>query len=157
MEGLLIRRTLELDCPADELWRLVSEPDEVASWLGRDVELDLRPGGRGRLTDDDGTVRLPFDTSTGQLIPELWDRWLAWDPVRMVPAYAEAMRGLTAIWIDAGNRDEWYLDIGAQAFVAELAKIGVTDVRFELFDATHMAIDYRYPLSLAFLAEKLSP
>ncbi len=28
-----------------------------ASWLGRDVVLDLRPGGRGRLTDDDGTVR----------------------------------------------------------------------------------------------------
>jgi uncharacterized protein YndB with AHSA1/START domain len=57
MEGLLIRRTLELDCPVDELWRLVSEPDEVESWLGRDVELDLRPGGQGRLTDDDGTVR----------------------------------------------------------------------------------------------------
>jgi uncharacterized protein YndB with AHSA1/START domain len=57
MEGLLIRRTLELDCPVDELWRLVSDPDEIASWLGRDVVLDLRPGGRGRLTDDDGTVR----------------------------------------------------------------------------------------------------
>ena len=44
-----------------------------------------------------------------------------------------------------------------QMTVAELAKIGVTDVRFELFDATHMGIDYRYPLSLAYLAEKLSP
>jgi Putative esterase len=107
--------------------------------------------------DDDGTVRLPFDPRTGQLIPELWDRWLAWDPVRMVPRYADALRGLTAVWVDAGKRDEWYLDLGAEAFVAELAKIGVTDVRFELFDATHMGIDYRYPLSLAFLAEKLSP
>jgi len=107
--------------------------------------------------DDDGTVRLPFDAKTGQLIPELWDRWLAWDPVRMVPRYAEELRGLTAIWIDAGKRDEWYLDLGAEAFVAELAKIGVTDVNFELFDATHMGIDYRYPLSLAYLAEKLSP
>jgi hypothetical protein len=107
--------------------------------------------------DDDGTVRLPFDPKSGRLIPELWDRWLAWDPVRMVPEYADALRGLTAIWVDAGKRDEWYLDLGAEAFVAELAKIGVTDVRFELFDATHMGIDYRYPLSLAYLAEKLSP
>jgi hypothetical protein len=107
--------------------------------------------------DDDGTVRLPFDTKTGQLIPELWDRWLAWDPVRMVPRYADELRGLTAIWVDAGKRDEWYLDLGAEAFVAELAKIGVTDVEFELFEATHMGIDYRYPLSLAYLAEKLSP
>jgi len=107
--------------------------------------------------DDDGTVRLPFDTKTGQLIPELWDRWLAWDPVRMVPRYADALRGLTAIWIDAGKRDEWYLDLGAEAFVAELAKIGITDLHFELFDAAHGGIDYRYPLSLAYLAEKLSP
>ena len=107
--------------------------------------------------DDDGTVRLPFDPVTGQVIPEVWDRWLAWDPVRMVPAYAEALRGLKAIWIDAGKNDEWYLDLGAEAFVAELAKIGVTDVAFELFEGTHMAIDYRYPLSLAYLAQRLSP
>lgn len=107
--------------------------------------------------DDDGTVRLPFDPRTGQVIPEVWDRWLAWDPVRMVPAHADALRGLTAIWVDAGKDDEWYLDLGAQAFVAELAKIGVTDVAFELFEGTHMAIDYRYPLALAYLAEKLSP
>jgi len=107
--------------------------------------------------DDDGTVRLPFDTKTGQLIPELWQRWLDWDPVRMVSKYAAALRGLTAIWIDAGTRDEWYLDLGAAAVVAELAKIGVTDVHFELFDASHGGIDYRYPLSLAYLADKLSP
>jgi S-formylglutathione hydrolase FrmB len=107
--------------------------------------------------DEDGTVRLPFDTRTGRPIPELWDRWLAWDPVRMVPRYADALRGLTAVWVDAGKSDEWYLDLGAEAFVAELAKIGVTDVAFELFDATHMGIDYRYPLSLAYLAGKLSP
>jgi hypothetical protein len=106
--------------------------------------------------DDDGTVRLPFDTRTGRLVPQIWQRWLDWDPVRMVASYADALRGLTAIWIDAGNSDEWYLDLGAEAIVAELAKIGVSDVAFELFDATHMAIDYRYPLSLAYLARRLS-
>ena len=107
--------------------------------------------------DDDGTVRLPFDQRTGQLIPEIWDRWLAWDPVRMVPSYADALRGLVAIWIDAGKNDEWYLDLGAQAFVTELDRIGVTDVAFELFEGTHMAIDYRYPMALAYLAQRLSP
>ena len=74
MEGLLIRRTLELDCTVDELWRLVSEPDEIASWLGRDVVLDLRPGGRGRLTDDDGTVRhlAIDDVVEGELLTFRW-------------------------------------------------------------------------------------
>jgi hypothetical protein len=106
--------------------------------------------------DDAGRPVLPFDPRTGRPRQEVWDRWLKWDPVRMVPEHAEALRGLRGIWVDAGRSDEYFLDLGAEAFVGELASIGVTDVRFELFDATHAAIEYRYPLSLAFLAERLS-
>jgi hypothetical protein len=40
--------------------------------------------------------------------------------------------------------------------VSALADIGVTDVHLELFEGTHMAIEYRYPMSLAYLATKLS-
>ena len=92
----------------------------------------------------------------GRLLPELWERWLAWDPVRMAPQHAEALRSLRAIYIDCGKRDEYFLDLGAEAFRRALAEIGVTDVHFELFDATHRAIEYRYPLSLKYLAERLS-
>ena len=105
--------------------------------------------------DPDGTVRLPFDPATGRLVEPVWRRWLDWDPVRMVPRYAEALRSLRAVWVDAGRRDEYFLDLGAQAFVAELAKIGVAPA-FELFDAAHGAIEYRYPLALRFLAERLA-
>jgi hypothetical protein len=108
-------------------------------------------------TDPDGTVRLPFDTDTGELLPEVWERWLAWDPVRMVPGHAEALRSLRAIYVDCGKRDEFFLDLGAEAFRRALAGIGVEDVYFELFDATHMAIEYRYPLGLRYLAERLAP
>jgi putative esterase len=107
-------------------------------------------------TDPDGTVRLPFDPATGELIPEVWERWLEWDPVRMVAKHADALRSLRAIYIDAGSRDEYYLDLGAEAFRRALEGIDVTDVAFELFDATHMGIEYRYPLSLKYLAERLS-
>jgi hypothetical protein len=107
--------------------------------------------------DDDGSVLLPFDPGTGRLVDDVWQRWLAWDPVRMVPTYADALRGLRGVWLDAGKRDEWFLDLGAEAVRRELATIGVDDVRFELFDATHAGIDYRYPLSLAYLAERLTP
>jgi hypothetical protein len=34
--------------------------------------------------DEDGTVCLPYDPATGELIQEVWARWQAWDPVRMV-------------------------------------------------------------------------
>jgi hypothetical protein len=107
--------------------------------------------------DEDGTVRLPFDPATGQVIPEIWERWLEKDPVRMVAKHADAMRGMRAIYIDAGRKDEWYLDLGAEAFRRALAEIGVTDVYFELFDATHMGIEYRYPVGLVYLADLLRP
>ena len=107
--------------------------------------------------DPDGTVRLPFDPATGKVVPEVWERWLAWDPVRMVEQRAEALRSLRAIYIDSGTKDEWYLDLGAEAFRRALEQIGVTDVHFELFEAGHMGIEYRYPLSLRYLAERLAP
>ncbi|HEY7415693.1 MAG TPA: alpha/beta hydrolase-fold protein [Ktedonobacteraceae bacterium] len=107
--------------------------------------------------DEDGTVRLPYDTATGELIPQIWERWLTWDPVRMVPKHAEALRTMKAIYIDAGRRDQFFLDLGAEAFRRALEQVGVTDIFFELFDATHSAIEYRYPLSLKYLAERLAP
>jgi Putative esterase len=107
----------------------------------------------------DGSVDLPFDPATGALRPAVWQRWLDWDPVRMVPSHADALRGLRAIWIDAGTRDEYHLDLGAQAFRAALGDIGVADdrVHFELFEAGHMGIDYRYPVSLAWLCGQMIP
>jgi S-formylglutathione hydrolase FrmB len=107
---------------------------------------------------EDGTPELPFDPRTGVLREEVWERWLAWDPVRMVPRHADAVRSLRAIWIDGGTKDEWFLDIGGQAFREALKAAGVADdvVHFELFDAKHGGIDYRYPLSLAWLASRLA-
>jgi hypothetical protein len=109
--------------------------------------------------DEDGTVRIPFD-DMGNVIPEVWRRWLAVDPVLMAaePRYAEALRSMRAIWVDAGNHDEYYLDFGATAFHRALKAAGVPDERvyFELFDAGHGAIEYRYPLALAWLVRRMS-
>jgi Putative esterase len=111
--------------------------------------------------EPDGSVTLPFDIPTGRLRDDVWQRWLDWDPVRMVPAHSGALRSARAIWIDAGRSDDWWLDLGAEAFRRALAEVGVDQsggaVHFELFEGTHAAIDYRYPLSLAYLATRLSP
>jgi hypothetical protein len=107
---------------------------------------------------EDGSVDLPFDPRTGVLRDEVWQRWLDWDPVRMVPRYASALRSLRGIWIDAGNRDDYFLDLGAEAFRGALHEIGVGEdvISFELFDGKHGGIDYRYPLSLAWLCERIA-
>jgi S-formylglutathione hydrolase FrmB len=98
---------------------------------------------------------LPFDLATGELKPDVWERWLAWDPVRLAETRVEALRGLRAVYIDCGKRDQYYLDLGAEAFRRQLERIGVTDVFFELFDGTHSAIEYRYPLAWRYLVERL--
>lgn len=104
----------------------------------------------------DGSIDFPFDLETGRLRPEVWERWLRWDPVRMAPERAGALRSMRAIYLDAGRRDEYYLDLGATAFRRELEKIGAAEVYFEIFDAGHGAIGYRYPIALKYLAEHLS-
>ena len=76
------------------------------------------------------------------------------DPVRMAAGHAGQLRSLRGVYLDAGRRDEYWLDLGAAAFSAELDALGVDHV-FELFDATHAAIEYRYPKGLAFLADRL--
>jgi S-formylglutathione hydrolase FrmB len=106
----------------------------------------------------DGGIELPFRLDTGEVIAEVWERWLAWDPVRLAARHPEALRAARGIWIDAGRNDEYHLDLGAEAFRQAVARTGVADdvVRFELFDGTHRGTQWRYPLSLAFLAERLA-
>src|SRR5712691_3968968 len=42
--------------------------------------------------EPDGTPILPFDPHSGRLRDDVWARWLAWDPVRMVARYPDALR-----------------------------------------------------------------
>ena len=82
--------------------------------------------------------------ATGRLIDDVWAQWLDWDPVRMAPRHADALRSMRRVYLDAGKGDEWFLDLGAQAFAAELDKLGVEHT-LELFDGKHGGITYRYP------------
>ncbi len=105
--------------------------------------------------DDPPRVELPFDIATGRLIDDVWQRWLAWDPVRMAPQHVEELASMRLIYLDAGRSDEYFLDLGAQAFARELERAGI-DHSLELFDGTHMGIQYRYPRAIAALARALS-
>jgi hypothetical protein len=100
---------------------------------------------------------LPIDVQTGELKPDVWERWLAWDPVRMARARPDAVRSWRAVYIDSGKRDEYFLDLGAEAFRRVCVELGARDVRFELFDGKHGGIAWRYPIALRYLAERLAP
>lgn len=57
MDETRVTRTVELDAPAEDVWRALTEPALLGDWLDSVVELDVRPGGDGVLVDPDGAVR----------------------------------------------------------------------------------------------------
>jgi hypothetical protein len=93
--------------------------------------------------DRPGRALLPFDAH-GHVLDDVWAQWLRWDPVRMASERAEALRSMHRIYLDAGRSDEYYLDLGAQAFGAELERLGVQH-SVELFEGKHGGLTYRYP------------
>jgi S-formylglutathione hydrolase FrmB len=134
----------EFDGSAEKFWaelqamdRLDMERFENFDLIGYAAAYSPDPGRPGK-------ALLPFDVATGRLIDDVWAQWLEKDPVRMAPRHADALRSMRHVYLDAGKSDEWFLDLGAQAFGAELDKLGVEHT-LELFDGKHGGITYRYP------------
>jgi enterochelin esterase family protein len=91
---------------------------------------------------------LPYNPITGELIPKIWSRWLAWDPVRMLeqPKHLDAMRSLRFIFLDAGLADEYNLQLGTRQVAARLAAASIPFTHEE-FDGGHMNTAFRYDRS----------
>jgi S-formylglutathione hydrolase FrmB len=103
-----------------------------------------------------GKALLPFEIATGRIVDDVWARWLELDPVRMAPRHADALRSMRRIYLDAGRSDEYHLDLGAQAFAAELDALGVQHT-LDLFEGKHGGLTYRYPGAIRELVLALSP
>jgi uncharacterized protein YndB with AHSA1/START domain len=53
-----VERRVTLPADLDQAWELLTEPDELAGWLGRDVVFEPLPGATGSVVEHDGTHRL---------------------------------------------------------------------------------------------------
>ena len=100
-------------------------------------------------------IEMPFTLPTGELQPEVWARWLQFDPVRLVASHAEALKGLKRLYIDVGERDEYALHHGARILARRLEKLGVP-FTFEEHPGGHFAINHRYKVSLKAVATVLA-
>ncbi len=76
MEPLSVTRTTVLDAGPEAAWRAISDPVELAGWLGGSVDLELVPGGAGRFADDDGTARRMV---VAHVAPGRSIGWVWWD------------------------------------------------------------------------------
>jgi hypothetical protein len=139
----------------DVVWDRFRSADHVDESLFTPIEIYGYAACYSPDDDHPGKVKLPFEVDTGRLDADVWQRWLEWDPVRMAPVHAAALKSMRRIYIDAGKSDEYYLDLGAQAFAKELDKIGAEHT-LELFDGKHGGLQYRYPMAIRALAETLT-
>ncbi|MGD9755679.1 MAG: SRPBCC domain-containing protein [Acidimicrobiia bacterium] len=63
----------EFPVPTDELWDAIADADQLGAWLGDELEVDLRPGGQGRLVDDGEVRRLVVEEVTpGERLSFTW-------------------------------------------------------------------------------------
>ncbi len=95
---------------------------------------------------------LPFDLETGEIQADVWKRWLENDPVRLVEKHAADLKSLKLLYIDAGTRDEFALDLGARILCKKLKDFDVPFIHEE-FDDGHMQISYRYNRSLELISQ----
>ncbi len=95
---------------------------------------------------------LPFDLETGELREDIWAKWLEHDPVRLVEKSVENLKSLKLLYIDAGTRDEFYLDLGARILCKRLKDFDIPHIHEE-FDDGHFNISYRQNRSLELISE----
>ncbi len=100
---------------------------------------------------------LPFDLHTGKLRPEVWQRWLAHDPLTMLeqPEHRAALRQMRLIYLDCGNQDEYALHLGARQFSQRLTELAMPH-HYEEFDGGHRNIQFRYDVSLKAISRVFS-
>ncbi len=70
-------------------------------------------------------VDLPVAWPSGELIEEVWNRWLAWDPVVNYADRLDNLRQLSGILLDAGFNDNYELQWGHRLLSHRLTQSGI--------------------------------
>lgn len=99
---------------------------------------------------------LPFDPETGEVFLDRFEAWKAHDPLVFTrsPAAREALSNLELLFLDAGESDEYGLQLSLRRLVAQLVEDGVP-FEHEEHPGGHRGTAWRYDISLPKLARAL--
>lgn len=97
---------------------------------------------------------LPVDLHSGELRPDVWERWLAFDPLLIVDQHAEALRSLKLLYIDCARFDEYNLLYGARRFTQKLRSLEIPH-HYEEYEGTHRYMRHRYDVSFQAISAAL--
>jgi enterochelin esterase family protein len=89
---------------------------------------------------------LPFDPRSAELLPSVWRRFMAHDPIECLRRDPTALRDATLVYLDAGDRDEHGLHFGTRRLAQLLSARGAR-VHHEEFAGGHRGTAHRYDVS----------
>jgi enterochelin esterase-like enzyme len=95
-----------------------------------------------------------FDPKTGAIIDEVWKKYLAWDPVRMVEPHADNARKLRYVHLAAGLQDEHGLQWGHRQLAAKLKALGV-NLTLEEYPGRHGGNHWRFESRFIKMTEQM--
>ncbi|HED64787.1 MAG TPA: esterase [Planctomycetes bacterium] len=85
---------------------------------------------------------LPFDLETGERIDEVWQRWLAFDPLEATVAELDGLRALSHLHLECGLADQFHLQWGLRRFARRLGEAGIPHAHEE-HEGGHFGIGER--------------
>jgi len=107
-----VTREIELDAPPDEVWRALTDADELEQWFANEVELEPEVGGEGVFRWDDGDER---HAVVEEVEPERRFAF-TWDDSRVVIELEEIPTGTRVVVVESPAA-EWSSALELRAFV----------------------------------------
>jgi S-formylglutathione hydrolase FrmB len=100
-------------------------------------------------------VDLPVAWPSGELLQDVWDRWLAFDPVVNVHERLDNLRQLSGILLDAGSADDYNLHWGHRLLSHYLDEAGIAHEHRENPGNHGGRANERYQVALQWLSHVL--
>jgi S-formylglutathione hydrolase FrmB len=100
-------------------------------------------------------VDLPVAFPSGELLQDVWDRWLSFDPVVNVHDRLDNLRRLAGIMLDAGSHDDYNLHWGHRVLSHRLTVAGIAHVATENAGNHGGRANERHQVALEWLGQVL--
>jgi enterochelin esterase-like enzyme len=95
-----------------------------------------------------------FDVETGRVLPDVFKRMLAWDPIHMVEHHVTDLKSLTWIHLEAGLDDQYGLHLGHRQLAERMRQHGIEPI-LEEYPGKHGGHHYRMADRIARMVEHM--
>jgi len=98
-------------------------------------------------------IEFPVNIKTGELIPRVWKRWQAHDPLKFLEQRQKNLCQLKGVFLDVGTEDQFHLQWGARQ-LREILKLYRVPHKYSEFEGNHFDIGSRRPQVWAWLKKQ---